>query len=163
MKRVNQNELPWVERASPNGRFHKFTPNLSRALAAEPAGPALPGRPPFEVEIMRLPSGAANYPFHSHSAEWECYLIVSGTGAMRGPEGQANLKLRPGDCVMCPPGDAHQILNDGDADLHYYVIANNVPSEVWHYPDSDKWGFVLPSGDDVYFRKSDVNYWDAEE
>ena len=45
----------------------------------------------------------------------------------------------------------------------YYVIANNAPSEVWHYPDSDKWGFDLPNGQSVYFRKSEVDYYDREE
>jgi uncharacterized cupin superfamily protein len=161
MKRVNQNELPWVERTSPKGKFRKFRRDLSRALATEPASPPLPGHAPFEVELMRLPAGTANYPFHSHSAEWECYLILSGTGTMRAGDGRS--PLAPGDCVMCPPGEPHQIVNDGDSDLLFYVIANNTPSDVWHYPDSDKWGFALPNGDSVYFRKSDVDYYDREE
>ena len=161
MKRVNQNDLPWVERTSPKGRFRKFRRDLSQALAAEPAEPALPDRAPFEVELTRIPPGAANYPFHSHSAEWECYLILSGTGTMRcGDERSA---LSPGDCVMCAPGEAHQIVNDSEGDLLYYVIANNAPSDVWHYPDSDKWGFTLPNGRDTYFRKSDVPYFEGEE
>ena len=161
MNRINQDDLPWVERRSPKGKFHKFRRNLSRALASEAAGPTLRGPAPFEVELMRLPSGAANFPFHSHSAEWECYLILSGSGTMR--TAARRTKLAPGDCVMCPPGEAHQIVNDGEGDLVYYVIANNAPSDVWHYPDSDKWGFSLPDGDDVYFRKSDVDYYEDEE
>lgn len=161
MKRVNQNDLTWIERRSPKGTFHKFRRDLSRALAAGEAGPPLPGPAPFEVELVRLPSGAANFPFHSHSAEWECYLILSGTGSLRA--GERRVSLAPGDCVMCPPGEAHQIVNHGEGDLLYYVIANNAPSEVWHYPDSDKWGFALPNGDDVYFRRSAVDYFDGEE
>jgi len=57
----------------------------------------------------------------------------------------------------------NQNVNDGEGDLLFYVIASNAPSDVWHYPDSDKWGFALPNGDDVYFRKSDVDYYDREE
>ena len=69
----------------------------------------------------------------------------------------------PGDCVMCPPGEAHQLINDGEGDLLYYVIANNAASDVWHYPDSDKWGFALSNGDDSYFRKSEAGYYAGEE
>lgn len=161
MKRVNQNDLPWIERTSPKGKYRKFRRNLSRAFAPRKAGPELPGLAPFEVELMRLPAGAANFPYHSHSAEWECYLIVSGSGTMRA--GKRRSKLRAGDCVMCPPGEAHQIVNDGEGDLLYYVIANNAASDVWHYPDSDKWGFQLTNGDSVFFRKSAVDYFDGEE
>ena len=88
MKRVNQNELPWIERKSPKGRFRKFVRGLPQALEAGAAGPALPGPAPFDVELVRLPSGAANYPFHSHAAEWECYLILAGSGTLRAGEGR---------------------------------------------------------------------------
>jgi uncharacterized cupin superfamily protein len=156
MNQVNQNDLPWIERKSPRGTFHKFRRDLSHALAPPKTGPA-----PFEVELVRLPRGAANFPFHSHSAEWECYLILAGSGTIRAR--QRRSKLVAGDCVMCPPGEAHQIVNDGEGDLLYYVIANNAASDIWHYPDSDKWGFALPNGDDVYFRTSEVDYYDREE
>ena len=161
MKRVNQNDLPWVERQSPHGKFHKFRRDLSGAFVPRTAGRALPGPAPFEIELVRLPSGAANYPFHSHSAEWECYLILSGSGTVRA--GRRRTRLVPGDCVMCPPGEAHQLINDGEDDLLYYVIANNAASDVWHYPDSGKWGFALSNGDDLYFRPSKVGYYDGEE
>jgi uncharacterized cupin superfamily protein len=161
MKQINQNDVPWTERRSPRGRYHKFRRDLSRAFSASAAGPDLPGPAPFEVELVRLPPGAANYPFHSHSAEWECYLILAGSGTMRA--GPRRSRLAPGDCVMCPPGEPHQIVNDGEGDLLYYVIASNAASDVWHYPDSDKWGFTLPNGDDLYFRASPVEYFDGEE
>jgi uncharacterized cupin superfamily protein len=161
MKRVNQNELPWIERASPRGTFRRFRRDLWGPLAGREAGPALPGPAPFEVELVRLPPGGANYPFHSHAAEWECYLILSGSGTVR--HGDQRSPLRAGDCVLCPPGEAHQLVNDGVGDLLYYVIANNAPADFWHYPDSDKWGFTLPDGDDLYFRVAKVGYFDGEE
>jgi uncharacterized cupin superfamily protein len=101
MKRVNQNDLPWNERQSPRGKFHKFRRDLSRAFAPRAAGPPLPGPAPFEVELVRLPSGAANFPFHSHSAEWECYLILSGRGTMRA--GRRRARLVPGVRTSAPP------------------------------------------------------------
>jgi len=161
MKRVNQDDLPWIERASPRGRYRRFRRDVAGALAESASGPALPGPAPFEVELVRLPPGATNYPFHSHSAEWECYLILAGSGTLRA--GARRERVGRGDCVMCPPGEAHQLLNDGADDLLYYVIANNAPGDVWHYPDSDKWGFALPDGEDHYFRASPVDYFDREE
>ena len=161
MKRVNQNDLPWIERRSPRGRFHRYFRGISHALQGSAAGPPLPGPAPFDVELVRLPGGATNYPFHSHAAEWECYLILAGSGTLRAGEGRT--ALAPGDCVMCPPGEAHQIVNDGQGDLLYYVIANNAPADFWHYPDSDKWGFPTPDGEDVYFRRTGVDYFEGEE
>ena len=77
-------------------------------------------------------------------------------GARRSP-------LRAGDCVLCPPGEPHQLINDGAEDLVYYVVSNNAPAEVWHYPNSDKWGVALPDGEDLYFRAAEVGYFDGEE
>ena len=160
MNRVNQNDLPWEERASPKGTFRVSRRHLVPALEASEAGPPLPTGVPFDVALGR-PPGAANFPFHSHAAEWECYLILAGTGTLRHGDGRA--PLRAGDCVLCPPGDPHQIINDGGADLVYYVIANNAPADVWRYPDSDKWGVALPNGKDLYFRAAEVGYFDGEE
>ena len=55
MKRVNQNDLPWIERRSPRGRFRRHFRGLSPALQAGAAGPPLPGPAPFDVELVRLP------------------------------------------------------------------------------------------------------------
>ncbi len=58
---------------------------------------------------------------------WECYLILSGSGTVRSPEGDTS--VGPGDVVMHPPGEPHQMLNPGPADLVYWVIASDVPNE----------------------------------
>jgi uncharacterized cupin superfamily protein len=159
MKKVNLNDIPWIERKSPKGQFHKFRRNVARAFDNPKTGPKLPGSPPFEVELVRVAPGAKNFPFHSHAAEWEFYLIVSGAGSMR--VGKKKTSLKPGDCVLNPPGEPHQIINTGTVDLLYYVIANNAPTDIWHYPDSNKWGW--PSAGGAIFRKSDADYFDGEE
>jgi uncharacterized cupin superfamily protein len=161
MKQINQNDVSWLERRSPKGRYHRFRRDLFTALSRPEAGPELPARPPFDVEVVRLPSGAANFPYHSHSAERECYVVVSGSGTMRA--GEARTAIRAGDCLLCPPGEPHQLINDGPEDLLYFVIANNDPSDFWYYPDSDKWGIPTPDGDDLYFRPTKVDYYDREE
>jgi uncharacterized cupin superfamily protein len=158
MKKANLNRMKWMERKSPGGRYHKFRRDVSAEFAKASAGARLPGQEPFEVEMVRLPPGAANFPFHSHSAEWEFYLVVSGTGTMRA--GRKRVKIRPGDCLLNPPGEAHQIINTGQEDLVYYCIANNSVTDVWHYPDSNKWGSTAMPG---FFRTKPADYYDGEE
>lgn len=159
MKKVNLNDIPWVERKSPKGHYHRFLRDVALAFQKPKTGPKLPSPAPFEVELVRLPPKAKNFPFHSHATEWEFYLIVSGTGQMR--VGRKSDPLKPGDCVLNPPGEAHQIINTGKHDLLYYIIANNAPADFYHYPDSNKWGLSL---EDVgTFRIREVNYFAGEE
>ena len=152
MNPVNENDVAWEERRSPKGKYHRYQRDLVGAMQS------LPGGVPFDAALVRLPAGATNYPFHSHAAEWECYLILSGSGTIR--HGDQRAPLAPGDCLMCPPGDPHQIVNDGDGDLLYYVIANNAPVEIGHYPDSDKW--VIRGGTGT-FRRTAVPHYEDEE
>ena len=159
MKKVNLNDIPWRERKSPRGKYHRFLRDVALAFRNPKSGPEPPGQPPFEVELVRLPPGARNFPFHSHAAEWEFYLILSGAGKMRA--GRNSVSLNPGDCVMNPPGEPHQIMNAGKEDLLYYVIANNAPADFYHYPDSNKWGFSLESMGT--FRIREVDYYNREE
>ena len=158
MKKINLNKIPWVEQRSPKGKFHKFRRSAARAMDGGKGGPKFASPPPFEVELVRLPPKATNFPLHAHTTEWEFYHVLSGTGAMR--VNGRKVKLVPGDCVMCPPGDAHQIVNTGKMDLLYYVIANNAPTEVWHYPDSKKWGSRAIG---KFFRLQEAGYFDGEE
>ena len=158
MKKVNLNSLKEVEHKSPKGRFNTIYRNIAAAFRRKAAGPSLPGRPPFEVEHVRVPPGARNFPFHSHSAEWEFYLIVSGNGTVRA--GEKRSKIRPGDCLMCPPGEPHQLINNGDEDLVYYVVADNAPTDFWYYPDSGKFGARSLR---KFFRLQETSYWDGEE
>ena len=162
MKKINLDEIPWRERKSPKGHYHRFTRDVALVFRDPKTGPKLPGQPPFAVELVRLPPGAKNFPFHDHAAEWEFYLIVSGTGKVRA--GKLTRSLRAGDCVLNPPGEPHQIINSSKADLLYYVIANNSPADFYCYPDSKKWGFWAESlNRGKLFRITEVDYFDGEE
>jgi uncharacterized cupin superfamily protein len=161
MKRVNENDLPWDEMRSPAGRFHLFGRNFGHALRDLSADEPGSGSAPFEIELVRIPPGATNWPYHSHAAEWECYLIVSGTGMIR--HGDDRSAIGAGDCLMCPPGEAHQIVNDGDTDLVYYVVANHAAVDVWRYPDSGKVGYRGPGSPRIYSREHPLPYFEGEE
>ncbi len=116
------------------------------------------GSHPFDLDQGKLLPGKAGCPFHRHSAQWECYYILSGSGVMR--HGDQRRDVRAGDVMLHPPGNAHQLINTGDADLLYYLVADSPLTEVLHYPDSDKWGFK-PGW--AIFRRQDVDYFFGED
>lgn len=84
-------------------------------------------------------------------------MIESGHGTLVGVDGER--PLRAGDCFMCAPGHAHALRNDGDVDLRYWVVADNPPADVIHYPESRKW---LAKPGRLAFRDT-VDYYDGEE
>ena len=158
MHKINLTAVPVKERKSPKGRYHLFGQDISNAMRQNNGGKTKPNMWPFEVELVRLPPRAVNWPYHSHSAEWEFYIIVAGRGKLRTPSG--TIEVREGDSFAHPPGEAHQIINSGATDLLYYVVASNAASDVCYYPDSNKW--ALP-GHDKTVRVQPMNYYEGEE
>ena len=71
MKKLNIADLPWVEGKSPKGKFHRFRKDISARLGSARAPLPDSGRHPFEIELVKLPAGAINWPYHSHSVEHE--------------------------------------------------------------------------------------------
>lgn len=158
MKHAKESSIQWVEQRSPRGRFHLFRRHISEALGAARDAGAAGGGHPFDVELTKLPPGATNFPFHAHAVQWELYLVVSGSGELRGED--AVTIVTAGDSFVCPPGEPHQLKNTGTADLLYYVIADNPPADVITYPDSKKW-FVKPQR--KCFTMQETDYYADEE
>lgn len=160
MQKVNLADVPGREVASAKGRYRKRRQEVSLALGARDG--ADQAVHPFEVELVTLPPGARFCPYHSHSAETEFYIVVSGRGQTRHPGGVDD--VGPGDCFVFPPGEAHQLLcPEGAAEpLVYWVIANNVHpgTDVCFYPDSGKWAGLPGVGP---FRLTEFPYHDGEE
>ena len=71
------------------------------------------------------------------------------------------IPVEPGDTFLLPPGEAHQITNDGTEDLVLYLVADNPLGECCHYPDSGKWMVQLPER--RVLRSEDIDYFDGEE
>jgi uncharacterized cupin superfamily protein len=137
MNKINLAEITIERSRSPKGQYRRLSQHISQALAGV-NGIGISGlAQPFEVELVRVPAGATNWPFHSHSVKWELYMIIAGRGQVRTPAGVAD--VREGDCIMHPPGEAHQITNTGATDLVYYIVSDNPPSDVRHFPDTNKW------------------------
>ena len=166
MRKVNLKDVEEKERKSPKGKFHKFVKDVSIALGREPESLDLAKRHPFDLAIVRIPKGKSFCPYHSHSAESELYLVISGRGSVRDKTGSTTVTA--GDAFFFQPGEAHQLTNAGDDDFAYYVIADNPRSgggtgDSCYYPDSGKWAVVKEGLEEVIVKGKETDYFDGEE
>lgn len=159
MLKVNTITLEEESWDSPKGRFRGAGKEVSIALGRKPESMDLNDRHPFDVEILRIEPGQTPYPYHSHSAQWEFYHVISGTGTVRHQDGST--RIETGDAFLFKPGEAHQLINDSAADLVIYVVANNPVGECTYYPDSNKWGVPIPQR--TLLRGEVPDYFDGEE
>src|SRR2546423_15358530 len=106
MRKVNLNDIPEQEKKSPNGKFNRFMKNISVALGREPESLDLAKRHPFDLALVRIPKGKFLCPYHSHAAESELYLVVSGRGTVRDKDGSTIVGA--GDAFLFQPGEADQ-------------------------------------------------------
>jgi uncharacterized cupin superfamily protein len=159
MNKINTNQLEEYSWTSPKGRFSGSGKGVSEALGRKPLSMDLNERHPFDVEILRIPPGAIPYPYHSHSAQWEFYHVISGRGSVRHQDGTTAIEA--GDAFVFKPGEAHQLINDSSEDLIIYVVADNPIGESCHYPDSGKW--LVRSPERRLLRGEELDYYDGEE
>ena len=123
MTKVNIKDIEERRRQSPNGKFGRASKDISIALGRDPESFDLRKRHPFDLALIRIPSGKSLCPYHSHSAESELYLVVSGQGSVRDKDGTTMVTAC--DAFFVGPGEAHQLRNAGEEDFVYYVIADN--------------------------------------
>ena len=159
MKKVNVQEIKEESWVSPKGTFQGFSKELSVALGRDPLSTDLQKRHPFDVELLRLTPGQRPYPFHSHSAQWEFYHVLSGQGTVRDDAGTTAIVA--GDTFLFRPDEAHALCNDGTEDLVICVVADNPVGESCHYPDSRKW--LVRSPERRLLRSEPPDYYDGEE
>jgi mannose-6-phosphate isomerase-like protein (cupin superfamily) len=157
--KVNTNDIDELTWDSPKGQFKGAGKQVSEALGRKPTSRDLNERHPFDVEILRISPGTTPCPYHSHSAQWEFYHVISGTGAVRHEGGMTPIVA--GDAFVFKPGEAHQLHNDGSQDLILYVVADNPIGESHYYPDSRKWGVGSPERRII--RSEPLDYFDGEE
>ncbi len=159
MRKVNLKDLEEFTWASPKGKFAGAGKEVSEALGGKSSSTDLKERHPFDVELLRLAPGQTPYPYHSHSAQWEFYHVLSGKGTARHKDG--NTVIETGDAFLFPPEEPHQLINDGTEDLVILVIADNPIGESAYYPDSKKW--LVRSPERRIMRGEALDYFDGEE
>ena len=155
MKIAKLSEIPAREIRSPHGKYHLVRQSISQALGGIKDVGTWGGGHPFDVEYFRLPPGAANFPFHAHSAQWELYIFVKGHGSVRGAE--TTTVVEEGQSIIFKPGETHQILNTSEGELSYLVVADHSLADVIAYPDTGKWG-IKPQG--KFFTLTETSYYE---
>ena len=111
--------------------------------------------------MVRIPKGKIYCPYHSHSAELELYVVVSGRGSIRDKDG--SIIVTAGDAFFFGPGEAHQLTNAGEEDFVYYVIADNPRGDCCYYPDSGKWAVTVEGSEEIIVKGKEADYYDGEE
>jgi uncharacterized cupin superfamily protein len=159
MRKVHINDVVEDGGTSPKGKFGGYAKEISLALGRDPISSDYDKRHPFDVELSRLTPGQTACPYHSHSAQWEFYIIVSGSGSMRDEDGVH--AITAGDSILYKPNEAHSIVNDGNQDLIFYTIADNPFGDHCYYPDSKKWLVRIPER--TLIRSEALDYFDGEE
>lgn len=159
MRKVNTNSMREVTWSSPKGKFGGAGKEISEELGRQPDSTDWRERHPFDVELSRIPPGKSACPYHSHSAQWEFYHVISGTGVVRHEGG--TMPIEPGDAFIFRPGEPHEIINNGAQDLVFYVVADNPIGESCYYPDSGKW--LVRSPERKLLRSESMDYYEGEE
>jgi len=159
MHKVNTLRIAEFTWSSPEGDLIGAGIEISEELGRKPDSTDLSERHPFDVEICRIPPGKTPYTYHSHSAQWEFYHVISGRGVVRHEDGTTPIET--GDAFIFAPGQAHQLTNNGTEDLVIYVVADNPIGESCHYPDSGKW--LVRSPERRLMRSEPLDYFDGEE
>lgn len=157
---INIEELEYSE----FGKGDKF--NARRADVSSGIGAAKLG-----YSVVRLAPGKRAWPYHSHYVIEEMFYVLEGVGTLR-HAGQ-EYPIRAGDFICSPadPEQAHQIINTSDSELAYIALSTQDRTDIFLYPDSDKYGAWHgktrnprdPGSFIVFARKSTaVDYWDGE-
>jgi len=159
MNRTNEAAVVPEYTKSPGASFQVTRCHMSVALGGKRDIGPWGGGHPFDVELAIIPAGKKNYPYHSHAAQTEYYIIVSGAGVFVDEGGQEHA-IRVGDHIIVHPGQAHQMINTSSEELRYYVIADNHRSDVATYPKTGK-RHIKPEMRCI--RVEDVDYYQGEE
>ena len=110
LRKINTKDLVEETWSSPKGKFAGGGKEISEALGRKPQSTDLNERHPFDVEILRIPPGKIPYPFHSHSAQWEFYHVISGRGLARHQDGKTPIEA--GDAFIFGRGEPDEFINE---------------------------------------------------
>lgn len=67
----------------------------------------------------------ASIGMHVHEGTCEAIFILSGVGTLKEVDLEGNVtekNVASGDCLYCPEGQAHSLVNTSDADLVFYAM-----------------------------------------
>ncbi|HTV71051.1 MAG TPA: cupin domain-containing protein [Rhizobiaceae bacterium] len=155
---INLDDVTEFEDVEENGIYTSKRAMVSRRIGARDIG----------YNLVILPPGKVQCPFHNHRGEEEMFLILDGEGELR--FGSERYPIRKNDVIACPTGGAdvaHQIINTGTTDMRYLALSTFCDIDVCEYPDSGKMLVVAGRGDRPALHKmvraeGSLAYYDGE-
>ena len=105
------------------------------------------------ASIWELQPGGSQFVYHFHHSSEELILVLRGEPAVRLHDGDR--QLREGDVVPLPrgPSGGHQLRNDGTSVARVLIVSTNARPDVAEYPDTGKFGLLLPESDEWEFHR----------
>ena len=114
--------------------------------------------------LYELEPGDKLWPYHTHHANEEWLLVVSGQPTLRTPEGEHD--LREGDVVCFRRGKDgfHQVTNRTDAPIRVLMLSTMIAPEIVEYPDSGKIA-ASSAGERIMLGRPGptLDYWEGED
>jgi len=157
---ININELEFSEFGK-GDKFKAGRADVSSGIGAKKLGYA----------VVRLQPGKRAWPYHSHYVAEEMFYVLEGKGTLRHADKEHPIQAGDFICSPADPDQPHQIINTSDEELSYIALSTLEHTDVFLYPDSDKYGVwhgkTRDPGDPgsflVFARKDTaVDYWDGE-
>ena len=115
------------------------------------------------VCVYEIPPGKAAYPYHFHYKTEETFYILSGSGALRTPDGER--QVQAGELLFFPagPSGAHKLTNASGTEMLVYLDFDAVHElDAAVYPDSGKIGIWGMGINQIFPRSADVDYYEGE-
>ena len=114
--------------------------------------------------LYELEPGDRLWPYHTHHANEEWLIVVSGTPTLRTADGEQ--ELREGDvaCFRRGPEGAHQVSNRTKSPVRVLMLSTLLAPEIVEYPDTGKVGTRDARGNRLTLSRPGptVDYWDGE-
>ena len=114
--------------------------------------------------LYELEPGDRLWPYHTHHANEEWLIVVSGTPTLRSPDGEQ--VLREGDvaCFRRGPEGAHQVSNRTDAPVRVLMLSTLLAPEIVEYLDTGKVGTRDARGNRLMLARPGptAEYWEGE-
>jgi uncharacterized cupin superfamily protein len=155
-------EPDWKDRSENPAPFTGPTARLAAQAGSRELG----------ASLFELRPGEATFPLHTHHANEEMLVVLSGRPTLRTLEGAR--VLEPGEVVAFPTGreGAHRLDNEAPEPARVLILSTVRAPDIVEYPDSDKVGVrgsapATRSADSDrlrlnFPRDSAVGYWDGE-
>jgi len=133
---------------------------IKEAFVGHHIGGELIGASMSEVE-----PGNKLWPYHTHHANEEWVIVLSGEPTLRTPEGEEVLKQ--GDVVAFRRGKegAHQIINRTEAPIRVLMLSSMIAPDIVEYLDTGKVGARSVAGERIIFARPgpELEYWEDED